>query len=180
MKKVTASLLGLPLLFAVACGQHESSGDLAPHSAAASTAAVPPAPQLPPAGSALTDFSCAISASDVPAELKLGGAYPKIKVKVTNKSKTPWPALLPGRSAVHAVNIAYHWIHGEDAPIESSRALLPADLGPGESVSVDLPIREVPATGGDYILKIEPLQEAVGWFSTLKGCKTETKVRIIE
>ncbi len=187
MKTVLSLSVAASFLLATACGQHESVSDAAPtvgsSAAASATAAKPqsvPAVQQPPAGPKLTDFSCAISISGVPAEIKLGGEYPVIKVKVTNKSKTAWPALLPGRSAINAVNLAYHWVQGDAPPQESSRALLTADVKPGQTVSAELPIREVPAKAGDYVLRVEPLQEAVGWFSGLDGCKAETKVRFVE
>lgn len=61
---------------------------------------------------------------------------------------------------------------------EGKRAILPADLSPGDSVTVELAVN-APDTPGVYTLRIEPVQEGVSWFSDNGGCKSETKVRVI-
>ncbi len=138
----------------------------------------PPTPSEPPAGPALTEFSCDLVLVNPPASLKAGTDKVTFQVKMVNRSKAgeTWPALLPGRSAIRAVNLASHWNHGEEWK-EGERTLLPADLKPGQSVELPLKLMP-PATPGDYVLKVEPVQEAVAWFSGKGGCFKEVKVKV--
>jgi hypothetical protein len=129
------------------------------------------------AGPALTDFSCELLATDIPAELKVGAAPVVLHVKVTNKSKQNWSALLPDRGAFNATNLAYRWYSGKSVYKEGGRALLKSDLAPGESAAVELQV-EVPKDPGNYRLQVEPVQEAVAWFSDKGGCKQEAEVKI--
>jgi uncharacterized protein (DUF3820 family) len=47
---------------------------------------------------------------------------------------------------------------------EGVRTALPADVGPGSTVTVDLDVL-APAGGGSYILQVDLVREGVGWFS---------------
>jgi len=169
-------LLGA-VLFCSACSQRETSSGSQPQN----QSAVPPAPAAAPAapaGPVLTDFRGELLVKDVPKEMKSSGTA-KLQVTVTNKSSDKWPALLPGRSKIQAVNISYRWWQGKDMVDEGKRALLSSDLGPGESATLELTI-EAPTAPGIYTLKVEPVQEAVAWFSDKGGCSFETKVRVVQ
>jgi hypothetical protein len=173
---VACLILGCMLLLLSACGQKAPSPDSAPKGQAAQRAAEK-AP-LPPAGPVLAEFKCDLSAKQVPREMKAGSKSTKIQVEVTNKSTATWYAFLSGRSVLHAVNIAYRWWQDGKQVIEGGRALLSADLNSGESARVELAIK-APDTPGDYVLRVELVQEGVHWFSEVGGCKAEYKVRIV-
>jgi hypothetical protein len=166
-------------LLCSACGQRESPSGSQPKSEGATSPAKPAAVATPPvpAGPILTDFNCELSVKNVPSKMRPGSDDNKIQIKVTNKSSAKWAALLPGTSVVQAVNIAYRWWQGKDLVSEGKRAMLPADLGPGESTTVELAI-VAPTIPGTYTLRVEPVQEAVAWFGDAGGCKFESKVRV--
>jgi hypothetical protein len=171
-------LVSLFLLFS-ACGQRESPSGSQPKSEGAASPTKPAAVATPPApaGPILTDFKCELAVKNVPSKMRPGSGDTRILVQVTNKSSAKWPALLPGRSVIHSVNIAYRWWQGKDMVSEGNRVMFPADLGPGESVTVELPV-VAPTTPGTYTLRVEPVQEAVAWFGDAGGCKFESNVRV--
>jgi hypothetical protein len=109
--------------------------------------------------------------------MKVGSAT-KIEVSVTNKSSAKWFATLSGRSGLNAVNVAYRWFQQGKQVIEGGRAMLEADLDPGASAKVELKI-VAPNTPGSYVLKVEPVQEGVHWFTEAGGCKVEASVRVL-
>jgi len=171
-------LLSLVMLSS-ACGQRESPSGSQPKGEGAASPAKPAAVATPaaPAGPVLTDFKCDLVVKNVPSKIKPGSDSTRIQVQVTNKSSAKWPAFLPGRSAIQSVNIAYRWWQVNDMVGEGNRAVLPADLGPGESVTVELAVI-APTTPGTYTLRVEPVQEAVAWFGDAGGCKFESEVRV--
>jgi len=173
-RSITYLILGGFFVSLWACGQKESSsgpGKEAPGKPAAEPAS------LPPAGPSLTDFACALSTGSIPSEMKVGSVT-KVEVSVTNKSSAKWFAFLSGRSGINAVNIAYRWFKDGKQVIEGDRAMLQADLNPGASAKVELGIT-APNTPGSYVLQIEPVQEAVHWFTEVGGCKVSVPVRVL-
>jgi hypothetical protein len=132
----------------------------------------------PPPAPALTDLSCQISLVDVPSEMKVGGQPAKITVKVVNSSAASWPAQLGGRNLLGSVNIAYHWNLNEKNVVEGQRALLSSDLATKQGADVQLEVKPPPEEG-NYVLRVEPVQEAVAWFSERGGCKVEARVKAV-
>jgi hypothetical protein len=135
--------------------------------------------QLPPAPP-LTDFSCQLSLVDVPSEMKVGGKPVAITVKVVNTSAAAWPAKPEGKNLHHEreVNIAYHWNRNGGDVMEGDRAFLPADLASKQSAEVQLAVFP-PSAEGNYVLRVEPVQESVGWFAARGGCKAQANVKAI-
>jgi hypothetical protein len=169
-------ILAVMLSLLVACGQRESGAP--PKSEGATTtpiATVLAPPQ--PAGPALTEFKCELSAKMMPTQLQVSSDKTIIEVSVTNKSSAKWFAFLAGRSILNSVRIGYQWWREKEMKVEGGRAELPSDLGPNETASVELEVLP-PKTPGTYTLRIEPVQEAVAWFADAGGCKVEATVKV--
>lgn len=128
---------------------------------------------MPAAGTRLSDagFRCEIALVAPPAEFQLGGAQTIIRVKLTKRTGEVWPVQAAGVSAVNAVNLAYHWLDEKTAkPVkEGSRVALPANIAEGASIELDLPVAS-PGEPGAFVLKVEPVQEGVAWFSEKSSC----------
>ena len=71
-----------------------------------------------------------------------------VRVTVTNLGTQTWPAF--GR---RPVRVAYHWLDAAGRMVEYDgiRSILPRDVGPGESVTVDCFLR-APELPGDRLL----------------------------
>src|SRR5579859_1015827 len=82
-------------------------------------------------------------------------------VSVANTGTVAWPAA--GPTPVH---LSYHWLSpaGDVLVWDGARGALPADVGPGQSAVVALPIISPPAVG-PYTLRLDLVQEGVTWFS---------------
>ncbi|MDQ2915084.1 MAG: N-acetylmuramoyl-L-alanine amidase, partial [Chloroflexota bacterium] len=70
------------------------------------------------------------------------------------------------------VNLAYHWSTATGANVvwDGSRTPLGGDLLTGQSVTVNAVVT-APTTGGNFVLKLDLVQEGVAWFS-VKGAAT--------
>lgn len=120
------------------------------------------------------------------AELKLmepprtatAGETLHIHVEVVNRSDAGWSAtgdpLLAGSNRVAA---AYRWYDeaGHSLVDNPDRSLLPADLGPGESLRMWVRAK-VPDLPGRYGLAVTLVQENVAWFDIATGSVTERVV----
>lgn len=82
-------------------------------------------------------------------------------VTVTNTGTVTWPA--GGATPVH---LSYHWLGptGQVVAWDGARGVLPADVAPGQSAVVTIPIVS-PQTVGPYTLRLDLVQEGVTWFS---------------
>ncbi|HAF11038.1 MAG TPA: hypothetical protein DCK98_13290 [Chloroflexi bacterium] len=82
-------------------------------------------------------------------------------VTVSNTGTVTWPA--GGTTPVH---LSYHWLGptGQVVVWDGSRAALPADIAPGQSAVVAIPVASPPAVG-PYTLRLDLVQEGVTWFS---------------
>ena len=91
----------------------------------------------------------------------VGGAQQMLAVTVTNTGSVPWPA-----SGARPVHLSYHWLvpDGHVLVWDGARASLAADLAPGASATLSLPV-SVPAIGGGFVLRLDLVQEGVSWFS---------------
>lgn len=82
-------------------------------------------------------------------------------VTVANTGAVSWPAA--GPTPVH---LSYHWIALDGSVVvwDGARASLPADIAPGQSAVVPIPVA-APSQVGSYLLRIDLVQEGVSWFS---------------
>ena len=83
-------------------------------------------------------------------------------VTVANTGAVSWPSGGP-----NPVHLSYHWLGASGAVVvwDGARAALPADLAPGQSAVVAIPVIAPDILGG-YLLRIDLVQEGVGWFSS--------------
>jgi glycosyltransferase involved in cell wall biosynthesis len=83
-----------------------------------------------------------------------------LRVAVRNTGSATWR-----NYGAHPINLSYHWLDEREEVVEFNgvRALLPAPLKPGEMVELELPI-EPPLRPGNYLLSLDMVEEAVGWF----------------
>jgi len=82
-------------------------------------------------------------------------------VTVANTGAATWPA--GGPTPVH---LSYHWLDQAGGVVvwDGARAALAADLAPGRSAVISLPVTS-PPTRGAYTLRLDLVQEGVAWFS---------------
>jgi SAM-dependent methyltransferase len=109
-------------------------------------------------------FKARVTALDPPPD-RLAGSQYQLRVRVKNLGDVPWPAAgdVDGR---FRVKVASRWFDAaSDAVVgrENSSTLLPADVPPGAEAEVPLLIN-VPNRAGRYVVEVDLLQEAVGWF----------------
>lgn len=125
-----------------------------------------------PANAPLPDlaFKASLEVVDAPAEM-LAAQKQTITVALKNNSEITWPSL--GQSdGNYLVRLGNHWLDKNYRTVigDDTRAQLPHDLKPGESVGMPLVIT-APETPGDYVLEIDMVQEGVSWFGP-KGSRT--------
>lgn len=84
-----------------------------------------------------------------------------LSVTVANTGASTWPAAGPT-----PVRLSYHWLDQAGGVVvwDGARAALAADLAPGRSAVVSLPVSSPPARG-TYTLRLDLVQEGVAWFS---------------
>lgn len=120
---------------------------------------------VPGLESALPDaaFKARVEIRKPPRELAAGAVH-SVDVVVTNDSPVAWRA--PRGDAAYIVAIGDHWrtADGAVAAFDDGRAVLPMDLGPGESCTAELCVR-APAVPGQYELEVDLVLEAVAWFA---------------
>ena len=86
-------------------------------------------------------------------------------VSVTNTGARAWSAA--GPTPVH---LSYHWLTAAGAMAgavvvwDGARASLPADVAPGQSAVLALPVT-APSEAGSYFLRLDLVEEGVAWFS---------------
>ncbi len=123
-------------------------------------------------------FRAAITVNSAP-NVWHAGAREDLRVIVTNLSEETWQAR-ERSGGEFQVSLGNHWLDADErAEIihDDGRAALLADLMPGDSVELKLPVN-TPRTPGDYVLELDMLQEGVSWFS-LKGSRTaRLRVRV--
>jgi hypothetical protein len=87
-----------------------------------------------------------------------------VPVTVTNTGQGVFPT-----TSSFPVNLGYHWYNSAGTAVvwDGARTKLPADLAPGQSVSLNAAVA-APTNPGTYNLRFDLVQEGVSWFS-LKG-----------
>lgn len=83
-------------------------------------------------------------------------------VIVTNIGTQTWPA-----SGINAVKLGEYFSGASDAPYtwpaEPKRFLLPGDVAPGQTVTLNIAVK-APATTGPFFLRVRMVQENIAWF----------------
>jgi hypothetical protein len=124
------------------------------------------APDDTPTGVSL-DFKAFYAVQGVPAFS--AGQTATIPITITNAGNGTFPV-----TNSYPVNLGYHWTTptGQNVVWDGARTKLPADLGPGQTVTVQAQVT-APSQGGQYQLRFDLVQEGVAWFSG-RGVNTGT------
>jgi SAM-dependent methyltransferase len=94
-----------------------------------------------------------------------------VRVRVGNASPLPWPRH-------RLIKLGNHWLaDGEVRVLDDGRALLPHELGPGESVLLELAVT-APDRPGDYQLELDVVAELVTWFAEAGGSTVRLPVSV--
>ena len=137
--------------------------------APATPAATAPAP-LPDSG-----YKVAWGTHNIPSQMETGKRQ-TVSVTLKNTSQSTWPTTIVGNNAANAVTLGYHWLpaKGDEAVVfDGVRTILPQDVAPGQTVTLNNVTIEPPARPGSYRLQVSLVQEAVAWFEK-KGASTLT------
>ena len=97
--------------------------------------------------------------ASTPSMFVLGpNAFP---LTVVNTGAVTWPAGGP-----NPVHVSYHWLAPDGSIVvwDGARASIPADLAPGQSAVVSIPVASPEKVGG-YVLRVDCVREGVAWFS---------------
>jgi|CXWL01.1.fsa_nt_gi hypothetical protein len=96
---------------------------------------------------------------ETPRQLALDpGARVPVRVKITNVGRRPW-----GKE--EAIHLSYHLYEDAERPlVDGPRTLLPRDVRPGESVTLEATLL-APARAGEYLLMWDLVHEHTTWFS---------------
>ena len=115
------------------------------------------------------DDTPTIVGADFHAAYQVAGVLPaftagkptSVPVTIMNLGKGIFPV-----SNANPVDLGYHWYDaaGNTLVWEGARTKLPADLPPGQAVTVPALVT-APSTGGQLSLRFDLVQEGVGWFS---------------
>jgi hypothetical protein len=150
--------IGLGVLGLAGCGRsHETA------TGASTDAAAAPAPDL-------DGHRVEFRSAEIPGHLA-PGAEAKVRLEAKNVGAKAWPA---GGDAPFV--FGYHWeaqgADGNWAVVvwdDGNRAILPADVPPGETVTVILPVKALPNACPNCRLVIAPLLEMKAWSETAKS-----------
>lgn len=118
------------------------------------------------------DFKAQYALPSLPAFT--AGAKSTFPVTIVNTGRGTFPV-----TSAHPVNLAYHWYDAAGRTVlwDGARTKLPADLLTGQSVTLQAEVTP-PESGGQYQLKMDLVQEGVGWFSD-KGVQTPALVAAV-
>ncbi len=103
-----------------------------------------------------------------------------MQVTVKNTGSEPWPSkgIGEGGAGANRVGLGYQWFDNAGKIVEpQGRALLPNDLLPGASVTLDAVI-QAPPQPGDYTLRFSMVQELVVWFNDRGAEPFAIKVKV--
>ncbi len=104
------------------------------------------------------------AAYQIPALPQLGlGGIATVPVTLTNIGQSIFPTLTS-----NPVDLGFHWYDatGKTVVWDGARTKLPADLGPGQSVTVQARV-PAPPDAGAYSLRFDLVQEGISWFSAM-------------
>jgi SAM-dependent methyltransferase len=129
------------------------------------------------------DSSNPISPEDSLADIRLiGGGLEMtvdqasiVRVSIENVSQATWQ-----QSKSFPLNVGNHWLTADGQSIlvhEDGRASMPAVVGPGQKVEIELRVL-APRKPGEYILEIDLVQEGLRWFQKTGSKTLRANVRV--
>ncbi|OGF65854.1 MAG: hypothetical protein A2Y62_10535 [Candidatus Fischerbacteria bacterium RBG_13_37_8] len=101
-----------------------------------------------------------------------------LTASIQNKGNSIWNAL-GSENGKYQINVSYHWLNkkGEILLYDGMRTPLPEDIYPGEEILVDVLIQS-PEIPGNYLLRIDLVQEMVTWFESRGSLPAELEFKI--
>jgi tRNA (mo5U34)-methyltransferase len=116
----------------------------------------------------LSHLSASISLEDAPAHAVPPAAESAFRLRVENTGFARWLAEGEPQTGRGAVHLAAHLLSADEQDLfwYYAGALLPRDLAPGESASVELRLR-APDAPGQYLLEFDMVSEHLAWFEDL-------------
>ena len=124
----------------------------------------------------LHDFKQEIKSQNSLLKLKVDEVA-TISVSVKNTGNEPWFNKGIDKRETNRVALGFHWIDSAGKVIREGRTILPNNLVPGSSVTLDVKIQS-PSQPGDYALRISMVQEHVAWFHDKGAAPCIVKVKI--
>ncbi|HEY0077736.1 MAG TPA: DUF1698 domain-containing protein [Pyrinomonadaceae bacterium] len=120
-----------------------------------------------PDSRALSHLSAAISLEDAPARTSPADEI-TFRLRVENTGFARWLAEGEPATGKGAVRLAAHLLSADEQDLfwYYAGALLPRDLAPSESISVELRMR-APDAPGQYLLEFDMVSEHLAWFEDL-------------
>ena len=108
-------------------------------------------------------------------ERMMTGEHRAFDLQVGNRGGAIWPW---GKHAEPGVRLAFQWLDKDgELLVSGSWSTLPADLAPGETQVVPLHV-DGPPRSGRYRLRVDLIQEHVGWFGAPIECDVEVTPRL--
>ena len=97
-----------------------------------------------------------------------------LTVEVRNASDQMW-----GMSDTCPIRLGNHWLDAEGnmLVLDDQRVSLPSPLDPGGRVSLPLSVT-APGTPGEYILRLDMVQESVAWFQDLGSSPCDLSITV--
>ncbi|MEX2229388.1 MAG: S8 family serine peptidase, partial [Dehalococcoidia bacterium] len=90
------------------------------------------------------------------------GTAGALEVRVTNSGTVAWPA-----AGSTPMRLSYHWLKDGSLVVwDGLRAALAADVAPGATVTLSLPVLP-PEPAGTYTLRLDLVHEGIAWLSGL-------------
>ncbi len=152
--------VGLGVLGLAGCGRSHETASAPGTDSGAPTAAAPD----------LDGFQVEFLSAAVPAQMA-PGSEAKVRVEAKNVGTAAWPS-----AGDHPLVLGYHWeargADGNWAVIQwddGNRAVLDADVPPGETVVVTLPVKALSNPCPNCRLVIAPLLEMKTWSEKAKS-----------
>jgi ABC-type polysaccharide/polyol phosphate transport system ATPase subunit len=98
----------------------------------------------------------------VPKEMRVGERAP-YSVTIRNNSREVWSG--EQDSGTRMVSVSYHWLdrYGNMHQFMGPRKILPRNLGPGETITINNFILP-PQQAGNFLLELDLAAEGAGWF----------------
>jgi len=113
-----------------------------------------------------------------PEAVRLGRTV-VIPVELTNPTTEVWSAAGIGTGTL-SVRLSYHWFDyaGRAAVYDGARTLLPHDVLPGQTVSVNARVAPPPLPG-HYLLRLTMVQEGVEWFDSVAAGSADLSIDVV-
>jgi hypothetical protein len=128
------------------------------------------------ASAPLREFLQAISVSPPVPKAMIAGETVTVPVTVKNIGKETWPAGQNGEGSLH-VTLGSRWLDKSGQILSVGSFMLPSDVEPGKSLSLDASIT-VPRQAGHLTLRLTMIQQGVAWFEERGAKPLDTPVTV--